>query len=233
MKKMLLAVAAAFALGVAVPSIAQADGLKASGTAGVQSRYVYRGVEDNQETPVLLATGQVSYLFVRLGGDVRTLNMNEDTSLLKWNGHAELFHDVYGHELKLGLGTDEVLNSSSEIYVGAAGPIPLIPWGLKYDATVSRSNQLGDVWLDGGISKTLGDFTLRGGLAGGYYDKTRYHNGLETVSGTVTYKLTQVPHLQNGSINLGVVHLVDDNHIVRGIRTNDDNIFQGGVTFTF
>ncbi len=235
MKKSLLALVAVVALGLSVVGTAQADvidDIKVSGDLALKSNHLYRGVEDNQDTPVLLGAVQAQYQFVRLGMDARTNTVDNENALLKWNSFGELFHTLGGHELRVGLRTDEMPGSSNEIYVGAAGPLPL-PWGLKYDATVSRSNQVDDVWLEGGVSKTFGDLTVRGGAAAGIYDETQYHNGLEYVTASATYKLTQVRHFENASLNATVTHNVDDRNIVRGVTTDLDTQAVAGINFHF
>lgn len=235
MKNMFLALVAFMVLGLSVVGTAQADVIDdthLTGTLGAQTNFLYRGVEDNRETPVVLGTVQAQYRFARLGLKMRTTTMDTNDALVHGDVYGEVFHVLAGHELKLGVGTDEMPGSSTETYVGAKGPLPL-PWDLKYDLTVSRSNQMGDVWVDGGVSKTFGYLTLRGGAAGGVYNETNYHNGVEFVNASAAYSLAKVRHFENAALNLTLTHNTDEHNIVRGIRTDRDTTATAGIVFTF
>lgn len=223
MKKFLsMMIVASIGLMVLAPSPAQAvewKGVQVEGSAGVTNKRVVRGLKDRiTDDAVVQANLQAEWMFIRLGGDLNSANLDSRSGTVNYGAFGEVFYTVWDREFRAGVTTADEANSSSELYIGSSGPIL---FGVDYDVAAYRSNQTLDLWYDAGISRVFGDFKLGVATAYGDYEGTNAVDGLEFVSGAVTWL---VPEKLVSGVDLELkteyTHVTDD-QMIRGVNAND------------
>ena len=214
-----------------VPPHAQAiDGLKMSGNVGATNKLVVRGQKQGITDDVIAyGNAQAELWFVRVGGDVKSVNLDNRSGTVAYGGFAEGFVGLWEQELRLGLKTaDDLENGETEIYAGVSGALP---WGLGYAVTGYRSNQTNDVWVDLGATKILGDFTVGVDTAFAQYDETISDNGLELVKGSLLWR---VPESLVSGVNFelegGYTHPLGDS-IIGGVTSTDHATIDARIRF--
>jgi hypothetical protein len=200
-----------------------------SGSAGITNNIISRGLDDHSDAPVFF--GRMDYEFhnFRIGMLADTQDVSTENAQLNLNAYGEVFTYFQDHEFKFGVMTNDYVNSSSEseIYWGVAGPTSLGP--LRYDLTMSHSNQTSDLFIDTNLLYPVDDLTFKIGTSYMDYRGTRGKSGFEYMTLGVAYEF-ETPYNFDVEVSAEFINPLGDD-IIRGQRADDQFMFSTELKF--
>ncbi len=190
MKKSLLGILTAALLGVGSAAVeAQADGIAVAGDMGVYSQYIWRGAPQNVNKVAvqgdvsvgvdigpgtLSASGWASNTFASPAPQFAGQDAIEFDWTLDYSGSIGDFGYTVGGIYYTYL-RDSTANFA-EVYVGLSYDAMISPFVTAYytvgDASkpVNNLNITGDLWIDAGVSTSVGDYDLSTTASFAVYD---------------------------------------------------------------